>query len=295
MRILLYIKCLLCIFLLYFSSSVSAEDKKESSGTDLLIISSYVSGAPWSQTIISHIMQKEYDRRDVSMKVEYMNILTIETPEILNQYKENLFSTYGNNPPKAVLMLGNAPLILRDEIRKHWGDISLIVCAESRYIGPDSTYMYNQVVPQKDRIYLNDLRKEYNMTFLGARAFIPESVQLMRRMIPAMKSLLLIGDQTDRDIDYDQQLSELIKTEYPDLDYKFLSAGTWSPDQLLDTLRQVVPEETGILFASWFHKRMFAGNMLMMANSYKVIANSTLPCPFLRYLLLFQVLKRMEL
>lgn len=25
---------------------------------------------------------------------------------------------------------------------------------------------------------------------------------------------------------------------------------------------------------------MFAGNMLMMANSYKVIANSTLPCPF---------------
>ena len=280
MRILLHIKCLLCIFLLYFSSSVSAEAKKVSSGTDLLIISSYVSGAPWSQTIISHIMQKEYDRKDVSMNVEYMNILTIETPEILNQYKNNLFSTYGNNPPKAVLMLGNAPLILRDEMREHWGDIPLIVCAESSYIGPDSTYMYNQVVPQKDRIYLNDLRDEYNMTFLNARAFIPESVQLMRRMIPKMKSLLLIGDQTDRDIDYDQQFSELIKMEHSDLTYKYLSASTWSPDQLLDTLRQVVPEETGILFASWFHKRMFAGNMLMMANSYKVIANSTLPCPF---------------
>ena len=280
MRILLHIKCLLCIFLLYFSSSVSAEAKKVSSGTDLLIISSYVSGAPWSQTIISHIMQKEYDRKDVSMNVEYMNILTIETPEILNQYKNNLFSTYGNNPPKAVLMLGNAPLILRDEMREHWGDIPLIVCAESSYIGPDSTYMYNQVVPQKDRIYLNDLRDEYNMTFLNARAFIPESVQLMRRMIPKMKSLLLIGDQTDRDIDYDQQFSELIKTEHSDLTYKYLSASTWSPDQLLDTLRQVVPEETGILFASWFHKRMFADNMLMMANSYKVIANSTLPCPF---------------
>jgi len=82
----------------------------------LLIISSYVSGAPWSQTIISHIMQKEYDRKDISMKVEYMNILTIETPEILDQYKENLFSTYGHNSPKAVLMLGNAPLILRDDI-----------------------------------------------------------------------------------------------------------------------------------------------------------------------------------
>ena len=214
------------------------------------------------------------------MNVEYMNILTIETPEILNQYKNNLFSTYGNNPPKAVLMLGNAPLILRDEMREHWGDIPLIVCAESSYIGPDSTYMYNQVVPQKDRIYLNDLRDEYNMTFLNARAFIPESVQLIRRMIPKMKSLLLIGDQTDRDIDYDQQFSELIKTEHSDLTYKYLSASTWSPDQLLDTLRQVVPEETGILFASWFHKRMFAGNMLMMANSYKVIANSTLPCPF---------------
>ena len=279
MRIL-HIRYLLLIFLLSFSALASADDKKENSGTDLLIISSYVSGAPWSQTIISHIMQKEYDRKDISMKVEYMNILTIETPEILNQYKENLFSTYGHNSPKAVLMLGNAPLILRDEMRKHWGDIPLIVCAESRYIGPDSTYMYNQVVPQKDRIYLNDLRKEYNMTFLGARAFIPESVQLMRRMIPKMKSLLLIGDQTDRDIDYDQQLSELMKKEYSNLNYKFLSADTWSPDQLLDTLRRVVPEETGILFASWFHKRMFAGNMLMMANSYKVIANSILPCPF---------------
>ena len=29
------------------------------------------------------------------------------------------------------------------------------------------------------------------MTFLGARAFIPESVQLMRRMIPKMKSLVI--------------------------------------------------------------------------------------------------------
>ena len=118
---------------------------------------------------------------------------------------------------------------------------------------------------------------------------------MLRRMIPKMKSLLLIGDQTDRDIDYDQQLSELIKIEHPDLDYKFLSAGTWSPDQLLDTLRRVVPEETGILFASWFHKRMFAGNTLMMANSYKVMPTLHCLVRFLHYLRLFQVLKRMEL
>lgn len=110
---ILHIGYFLLIFLLSFSTLASADDKKENSGTDLLIISSYVSGAPWSQTIISHIMQKEYDRKDISMKVEYMNILTIETPEILDQYKENLFSTYGHNSPKAVLMLGNAPLILQ--------------------------------------------------------------------------------------------------------------------------------------------------------------------------------------
>lgn len=36
------------------------------------------------------------------------------------------------------------------------------------------TYMYNQVVPQKDRIYLNDLRKEYNMTFLGRALLFPK-------------------------------------------------------------------------------------------------------------------------
>lgn len=67
---------------------------------------------PMESDYLSHIMQKEYDRKDVSMNVEYMNILTIETPEILNQYKENLFSTYDNNPPKAVLMLGNAPFCI---------------------------------------------------------------------------------------------------------------------------------------------------------------------------------------
>lgn len=262
------------------SSSAVAEDKKENTGTDLLIISSYVSGAPWSQTIISHIMQKEYDRRNINMKVEYMNILTIGTPEILRQYKENLFSTYGENPPKAVLMLGNAPLLLRDDMRKHWGDVSLIVCAESEYVGPDTTYIYNQVVPAQDRISLKELREEYNMTFMQAYSFIPQNIQLMHRMLPEMKSVLLIGDQTDRDIDYDQQVREFIRTEYPDLGYKYLSAGNWSSDQLLDTLRQVSPDETGILFASWFHKRMFAGNMVLMANSYKVIANSSMPSPF---------------
>ena len=280
MRILFSIKYFVLIILLCLSFPVSAEDKKENASTDLLIISSYVSGAPWSQTIISHIMQKEYDRSDVSMKVEYMNILTIETPEILKQYKENLFSTYGETPPKAVLMLGNAPLLLREDMRKHWGDISLIVCAESKYVGPDSTYIYNQVVPEQNRTYLRDLRDHYNMTYLRARSFIPQNIRMMRSMLPDMKSLLLIGDQTDRDIDYDQQIQNLIKTEHADLDYKFLSAGTWSSDLLLDTLRQVSPKETGILFASWFHKRMFAGNMVLMANSYKVIANSSMPCPF---------------
>ncbi len=51
--------------------------------SNYVIISSYASGAPWSQTIISHIMQKKYNQRNISMKVEYMNILIIETPEIL--------------------------------------------------------------------------------------------------------------------------------------------------------------------------------------------------------------------
>lgn len=86
-------------------------------------------------------------------------------------------------------------------------------------------------------------------------------------MIPNLKSLLLIGDQTDRDIDYDQQLSELINTEYTDINYKFLSAGAWSPDQLLDTLRQVVPG--GNRYSICFmvpQIECLPGNMLMMAK-----------------------------
>lgn len=270
----------LFILLFCFIFPASAGDKKESVDTDLLIISSYVSGAPWSQTIISDIMQKEYARKKVNMKVEYMNILTIDKPEILEQYKENLFSTYGEYPPKAILMLGNAPLLLRDDIRAHWGDISLIVCAESKYIGPDNAYIYSRPIPVQDRIPLTKLCEEYNMTYLAAKSFIPQNIQLMRRMLPDMKGLLLIGDETDRNLDYNQQIQELIETEHSDLKYKYLSAGKWTSDNLLDTLRNISPKETGVLFASWFHKRVFAGNMVLMANSYKVIANSSLPCPF---------------
>lgn len=243
----------------------------------LLILNSYTNDAPWSSAIISPVQHWGATDKNIPVFTEHMNMLLVKDSTDVSNLQNNIFSKYGNTPPKAILLLGNSTLILRDKIRKQWGDMPLILCGEDNFIGPnENLYLKRPILPE-NRIPITHLAKDYNLTFLQAKLYVKKCIELMRQMIPGMKKLILIGDHryVNEQLNYDTQ--RLLKAQYPALSYEYFSAGEYTTDDLLNMLQEIDINTTGVLFSSWFSMQTYMGNMMLMANSYQVISNTQPP------------------
>ena len=80
--------------------------------------------------------------------------------------------------------------------------------------------------------------------------FPKDDIELLKRMVPGVKKVLLIGDgrYINQQLNYDME--RLMAKEYPDLEYRFLSAADMSLEELIACLETVDIDSTGVLFSS---------------------------------------------
>lgn len=242
----------------------------------LLVVNTYTSDAPWSNAIIEPV-QHWMNELDVPVLIEHLNMLMVEDAEDFGMVEDAIFEKYGERTPKAILLLGNSSLLLRDRMRAQWGDVPMILCAEQEYYGPDSAYIYKHPIPAELRVPLTELADEYNLTVLQTRIFLKENVDLLRRLIPRLEEVMLIGDKRYVNQQLDDDMKQLMAREYPDLKYQYFSAENKTLDALLSRLDSIDIGTTGVLFSSWFSKTEIAGQAVLNANSYRVIANTIVP------------------
>lgn len=180
----------------------------------LLILNSYTNDAPWSNAIISPVQHWGATDKNIPVFTEHMNMLLVNDSVDVRKLQNNIFSKYGDTPPKAILLLGNSTLILRDEIRKQWGDMPLILCGEDNFIGPNENLYLKKYILPEDRIPITHLAKDYNLTFLQAKLYVKKCIELMQQMIPGMKKLVLIGDHryVNEQLNYDTK--QLLKLSF---------------------------------------------------------------------------------
>lgn len=243
----------------------------------LLVVNTYTSDAPWSNAIIEPVQKWVSAEHGVAVFVEHLNMLMIDDAARFDKVKQAVLDKYSDKAPKAVLLLGNPALLLKDDIRDRWGDIPVILCAEEDYFGPDSAYIDKHPIPIEKRIPLSTLTGDYNLTVLQTKMFPKENVDLLQRMIPNLKEVLLIGDgrYVNQQLNYDTE--RLMAQEYPALNYRFLSAADMSLEELIAYLETVDTDSTGVLFSSWFSKSDIAGSPVLNASSYRVISNLSVP------------------
>lgn len=265
------------ISLLSVASSLWAQENKIDNKDYILCINSYIESSPWSSKIISDLMEFVLKDYSITLYAEHMNMLIIDDETILDEFKQILFSKYKDHAPRMLVLVGNSALVLRDELRKVWGDIPLILCAQEDYVAPQESYIYKLPTKKADRIPLDELTDPYNLVYLYANLYLNENIRLMTQMIPKMEKLILIGD--GRQINHSNSvfIEEELKAHYPHITYQFLSSEDITTNQLLDSLHIVNPHTTGVLFASWFYKYTFAGNTLLATNSYKIIETIDIP------------------
>ena len=204
-------------------------------------------------------------------------MLLVENDSILEEAKRNLFDKYEGRSPRMLLLLGNPALLLRDEYRKVWGDIPIVLCAQEDYLDSYEAYIHRRPSTPEERTPLSYLVDPYNLVYLYADLYIPENIRLMKQMIPGMKEFIFIGDGRKVNQDNSALIEQELNTKYPDIKYKFWSAENMTTNQLLDSLYFVDTKTTGVLFASWFYKYAFAGTSMLATNSHKLIAATSVP------------------
>lgn len=268
------------LFLFFYLLSVNwafAQKDAIEGKSYILCINSYTESSPWSSRLISNVTEFVQKDPGITLYVEHLNMLLVENDSILEESKRNIFDKYKGRSPRMLLLLGNSALLLRDEYRKVWGDIPIVLCAQEDYLDSYEAYIHRQPSTPEERTPLSYLVDPYNLVYLYADLYIPENIRLMKQMIPGMKELIFIGDGRKVNQDNSALIKQELNTKYPDIKYKFWSAENMTTNQLLDSLYFVDTKTTGVLFASWFYKYAFAGTSMLATNSHKLIAATSVP------------------
>lgn len=268
---------LFLFFYLLFVSSAFAQKDTIDGKSYILCINSYTESDPWSSQLISNVTGFVQKDPNITLYVEHLNMLLVDNDSIWEESKCNIFDKYKSLAPCMLLLLGNSALLLRDECRKVWGDIPIVLCAQEDYLDSKEAYIKRRSSTPEARTPLSCLVDPYNLVYLYADLFIPENVRLMDQMIPAMEKFIFIGDRCKINQDNSALIEQELKTNYPDIKYQFWSAENMTTNELLDSLYFVDPKTTGVLFASWFYKYTFAGNSLLATTSHKLIATTSIP------------------
>ena len=244
---------------------------------ELLVINSQTSEAPWTIGLIDSIQEWMAMDPSTTPYVVHLNIPLVNDLDQLQQITDHIFERYNTKPPKAVVMIGNPTLMLRERIKAEWGDISIILYAEENYAGPDQAYLEKHPVPKSERIPLEELSDKYNMTVLHARMFLRENIGLLQKMIPQMEKLIFVGDERYLNQQTNFDLQEVLAQEFPDLQYEFLSAEAIPTDSLLNRLEAADRTKTGIIFSSWFKRSDYRNGATIVSNAFRMIAHLPVP------------------
>ena len=213
------IKLFLSFCLLAFSyiSPILAQKDSVNSSNYLLIINSYTEAAPWSFRMISAITEYAQNSPQLALYTEHMNMLMMDTDSTLNEFRQTVLEKYKQHSPRMLILLGNSSMILRDDFRKMWGNIPIILCAEEDYIGPKEFYLQKKPVELTARTPIADMAQPYNLTFLHSNFYIKENIDLICRMTPDIKNFIFIGDERQNNQTYNMVIKQELKKSHPNI------------------------------------------------------------------------------
>lgn len=271
----------ICICLLFAGTySAKASDRDHRQYDYVLILNSYNESAPWSNSITSPIMHKISELKDIDAYIEHLNLFMVNDSVMVDRFPQMLLNKYGKTPPKLLVLLGSMSMIFREEIKEMWGDVSILVCDSDPYIYAEEYYRKQDVTTPENKIHVDSLRDDYNITFMHTPAYLKESVKLMTRMIPNMKKLIFLGDGIYPNPEYNKQLKNIIARDFPYLQYQFISSYNYTLPELYNALRNA-DKETGVLVSTWFAETLTSQQMLI--NAYRSLSSISSPLFSIRY------------
>lgn len=269
-HLLLFIILTQSIFLSY---CYAQEAQQNLSDNSILIINSYTESSQWSNEFINPIYDQYGINNQTDIYIEHMNMLTIDTEEVLEEYKKNLHQRYGNITPKLIILLGNSAwALMNKEIEKDWKGVPVLLCSEKDYIGNPSTYLTKELIPVSDRKTLKDYQGNIHLTVFDAHFYIKETIELMTTITPQMSKLIFLSDKRCISAQCREEVDSIIASSHPNIQVEHLIAGDIANDKLISYLK-TLDSNTLVLYLSWFKTKYQQGNAILTSSLSRLLGS----------------------
>lgn len=242
----------------------------------LVIINSYNEAAPWSHQHIRAALILVSKLPDVEAEILNMNSTSIRNEATYRLTEDNIMEHCKGRKPDYLLLIGNLAFNMRDRIRKEWGDVPILLISDIDKYAPLNYYYTGQYIdylPEYIRP-LSELQGKYNFTMIKTPIKYEETIDMMVRMLPQMKTLVFVADELYMNRRLEKGLNAYVAQKYPWLKLKDLPVTADNKQNFHHMLLDEDPT-CGILFSSCFYEQPnMQGMPSVKTGAYRLSASS---------------------
>lgn len=247
----------------------------------LLIINSYNDGAPWAQEIVTPVLNEISNRKGfTATEVVYLNSTLIHNAADYENMKKGFLARYAGRRPDYVVLVGNFSFTLRDVIVEQWGDVPMLLVAQSDQYGPLDFYFTHSdddSATCSGLRPLSELQGKYDFTLVQTPNLYKETIGMMKHMFPDMNRLVFVADALYLNRHLSHLIKDYIAEEYPGMEYEWLVASDENGKLLQQYLSNNDPA-TGLLLSTWFFERItIHGYPQLIAGEARMITGGRRP------------------
>ena len=240
------------VFLQFLCGYSYANEKKEY----ILCINSFAESFAWSNRLVSELIDYAHVQKEFNVKFEHLQFSQIKDTKGFDLITKYIADTYGKSKPKALVIIGSPAYLLRDEYRKLWGDIPIILYSPRDFTVSRHYYLNNDTttVPEYSHMKIKDLADSYNTVLFYTNLFVKESVEYIKYRHPKLKKLIFIRGSKHMDSDIVETLSTILSSYDPAISLQIVDTeqmDTSEMIEMIDMIDSIDTNTTAVLFSTW--------------------------------------------
>ena len=236
----------------------------------ILVLNSINFNEAWANNLYQNI-RDEFSSPGFHVEAEELSIPMMTRIEDVEEKREYLLSRY-LKPPKVVVFIGDpAWLVCQPLFDREWKDVPAVICYSRDSMPSSLENFVNKDFLGKGKFMSTEVATEgYNLTVVKHPFYVRNTIDLIRRLQPGVKTIALISDDRYISTMVREEVSSVLKKDFPELGLDLLTSMEMSTEKLLDTLMEY-SREVGIIYNSWFLGKRQSESHYLSDNLQKII------------------------
>lgn len=238
----------------------------------VLVLSSYYQGYAWASALEAPVVSHYAVKMKSNVEVDYLDLVADRDSCFMKETAERLMSEHDPQQKRLVILIGEEAWIMyRSYMKGEWRELPCIAVFSGTYTVSAKDYSESKEITAEMEIPLEESRKGLNATLICDPFFTRQTLDLALQIKPESKHIALVSDTWQIGYILRRQMRELLKENYPGMDFIDLNNVKYSTAELREQLSQL-PNNTTILFASWFTQSKGSNRVLYPDNAMRLIA-----------------------